>query len=85
MSKKPIPAPEGVDMSLRRSKSDPVQEHLARGGRIDQIPAGLTMRKADGPYKPGWLRPCRCGCEGNYTSHTERAGESGRSSSIVIK
>jgi hypothetical protein len=28
---------------------------------------------------------CRCGCHGDYTEHTMRAGESGRRASIIIQ
>ncbi len=28
---------------------------------------------------------CRCGCHGDYTDHSMRAGESGRSASIIIQ
>ncbi len=31
------------------------------------------------------IRRCRCGCEGDWTAHTMRAGESGRNSSMVIR
>lgn len=50
---------------------------FAKGGEVKPIPEGKTSD----PY----LRECRCGCRGNYTEHSMRAGESGRSSSIVIR
>ena len=28
---------------------------------------------------------CRCGCHGDYTDHSMRAGESGRCASIIIQ
>lgn len=31
------------------------------------------------------LADCRCGCHGDYTDHSMRAGESGRSASIIIQ
>lgn len=31
------------------------------------------------------LDDCRCGCHGDYTEHSMRAGESGRSASIIIQ
>ena len=31
------------------------------------------------------LDDCRCGCRGNYTEHSMRAGESGRCASIIIQ
>ena len=30
------------------------------------------------------LADCRCGCHGDYTEHTMRAGESGRCASIIV-
>jgi hypothetical protein len=31
------------------------------------------------------LDDCRCGCHGDYTDHSMRAGESCRSASIIIQ
>lgn len=31
------------------------------------------------------LADCRCGCNGDYTEHSMRAGESGRCASIIIQ
>ena len=31
------------------------------------------------------LDDCRCGCHGDYTDHSMRAGESGRCASIIIQ
>lgn len=31
------------------------------------------------------LSVCKCGCHGDYTEHSMRAGESGRSSSVIIR
>jgi len=31
------------------------------------------------------LSDCRCGCHGDYTDHSMRAGESGRCTSIIIQ
>ena len=31
------------------------------------------------------LRDCKCGCDGNYTDHSMRAGESGRPSSVIVR
>lgn len=33
---------------------------------------------------PG-LEKCLCGCRGDYTEHSMRAGESGRSSYIIVR
>lgn len=31
------------------------------------------------------LADCLCGCNGDYTEHSMRAGESGRDSSVIIR
>lgn len=31
------------------------------------------------------LSDCQCGCEGNYTDHSMRAGESGRPTSVIVR
>ena len=48
-----------------------VQEFLAKGGKVKEIPEGQTSNK---DYS---LANCPCGCEGNYTDHTMRLGEKG--------
>lgn len=53
---------------------------LAKGGQIDVAPMGMTAIE----HIPGLWR-CKCGCRGNYTEHSMRAGESGRSASIIIR
>ena len=57
-----------------------VEEFLAKGGQIDVAPMGMTAIEAI----PGLWR-CKCGCHGNYTDHSMRAGESGRSASIIVR
>ncbi len=68
---------------LNRSREEiqsQVDAFLAKGGHIDVAPAGMTIHEAaDG------LWHCRCGCHGNYTDHSMRAGESGRCASIIIQ
>ena len=50
-----------------------------------------TVTMADWEYlqeesrKYPTLADCRCGCHGDYTEHSMRAGESGRCSSIIIR
>ena len=57
-----------------------VEAFLANGGQIDVAPPGMTIHEsADG------LWHCRCGCRGNYTEHSMRAGESGRSASVIVR
>lgn len=31
------------------------------------------------------LRDCQCGCDGDYTAHSMRAGESGRPASVIVR
>lgn len=50
-----------------------------------------TVTMADWEYlqeesrKYPTLADCRCGCNGDYTEHSMRAGESGRCASIIIQ
>lgn len=55
-----------------------VEEFLSRGGEIKQI------KKGERNYYSS-LNYCKCGCEGDYTDHSMRAGESGRDSSVIIR
>lgn len=54
-----------------------INDFFANGGTVKHIAEG--ERSA-----PVSLRYCRCGCDGDYTEHSMRAGESGRDSSVVI-
>lgn len=55
-----------------------INDFFASGGTVKQVAEG--ERSA-----PASLRYCRCGCRGDYTDHSMRAGESGRSSSQVVR
>ncbi len=55
-----------------------VDAFFASGGKVTTVAAGERTID-DG------LRFCRCGCHGDYTEHSMRAGESGRSASIIIQ
>lgn len=57
-----------------------VDAFLAEGGHIDVAPMGMTAIE----HIPGLWR-CKCGCHGDYTDHSMRAGESGRCASIIIQ
>ena len=58
-----------------------VEAYLAKGGKVKQCATGDTaMRQII-----RGLSLCQCGCYGNYTAHSMRAGESGRDSSIIIR
>ena len=41
--------------------------------------------QAESSKYPLTLADCRCGCHGDYTEHTMRAGESGRCASIIVQ
>jgi len=41
--------------------------------------------QAESSKYPLTLADCRCGCYGDYTEHTMRAGESGRCASIIVE
>ncbi len=66
-------------MTSEQLQSD-VDACLAKGGYIYVVPMGVTAIEAI----PGLWR-CKCGCHGDYTEHSMRAGESGRSASIIIQ
>lgn len=53
----------------------------SKGGKVEQVEEG----KSGEVYKDPAIRNCRCGCNGDWTEHTMRAGESGRSPYVVIK
>ena len=54
--------------------------YQSEGGMIHTIPEGERSAPSNRA-----LRYCRCGCDGDYTEHSMRAGESGRCSSIIIR
>lgn len=55
--------------------------HIANGGAIKQCATGDTAILKI----PRDLIFCQCGCHGDYTEHSMRAGESGRCSSVIIR
>ena len=58
-----------------------IEAFFAKGGKIKQC--------ADGDHAirlvPASLWQCQCGCHGDFTEHSMRAGESGRCASIIIR
>lgn len=54
--------------------------YLNGGGKIKQCADGDTSVR----LVPRGLWRCRCGCHGDYTDHSMRAGESGRCASVII-
>ena len=59
--------------------------------QISTIIKGLNILRLDTERlmldvsKQRTLSDCRCGCHGDYTEHSMRAGESGRCASIIIQ
>lgn len=58
--------------------NEQINAFFARGGSVTQVAEG--ERSIDPK-----LSRCLCGCNGNFTDHSMRAGESGRCSSVVIR
>lgn len=55
--------------------------HVEQGGAIKQcLPGDRAVRLV-----PASLWQCQCGCHGDFTEHSMRAGESGRCASVVIR
>ncbi|QDP67453.1 MAG: hypothetical protein Tp138OMZ00d2C19078221_25 [Prokaryotic dsDNA virus sp.] len=50
------------------------------GGKVKQCATGDNAVR----YIPRNLMHCQCGCNGDYTDHSMRAGESGRCASVII-
>lgn len=55
-----------------------INDFFANGGTVKHV-------AEDERSAPVSLRYCRCGCDGDYTEHSMRAGESGRDASVVIR
>ena len=60
--------------------SQMMQDFQSNGGKVKQCVTGDTSIHV----LPRGLLSCECGCHGNYTEHSMRAGESGRDSSVII-
>jgi len=58
--------------------NDQINAFFARGGSVTKVQEG--ERTLDPK-----LSRCMCGCNGSYTDHSMRAGESGRCPSIIIR
>jgi len=57
------------------------EQFLASGGQIKQCLEGDRAVR----LVPRELWACQCGCNGDYTEHSMRAGESGRDASEIIR
>ena len=55
--------------------------YLQSGGQIKHCAEGDNAVR----LQPRNLWQCQCGCHGDFTEHSMRAGESGRCSSIIIR
>lgn len=51
------------------------------GGKVESVEEGVSTKKQVDPL----IRHCQCGCNGDWTEHTMRAGESGRDIYTVIR
>lgn len=54
--------------------------HISSGGKIKECLSGDHAVR----MIPRNLWQCECGCHGDYTEHSMRAGEPGRCASIMI-
>lgn len=55
-----------------------VNSYILNGGKITECAEGEVSTDISLAY-------CRCGCDGDYTDHSMRAGESGRCSSVIVR
>lgn len=57
------------------------EAYFSSGGKVKQCTEGdQAIRIA-----PRDLWRCECGCHGDFTEHSMRAGESGRCASVVVR
>ena len=57
------------------------EAYVSSGGKVKQCTEGdQAIRIA-----PSDLWRCECGCHGDFTEHSMRAGESGRCASVVVR
>ena len=54
---------------------------VASGGKIKQCVEGDRAIR----FSPRDLWMCECGCHGDFTEHSMRAGESGRCASVIVR
>lgn len=57
------------------------EQFLSGGGQIKQCLEGDSAVR----FSPRGLWSCQCGCNGDFTDHSMRAGESGRSSHEIVR
>lgn len=61
----------------KQAVSEAVAAFLAKGGKVTQCATGDNALRAS-HYRDPSIVDCLCGCRGDWTEHTMRAGESGR-------
>lgn len=65
------------------------REQLAQATSAYASGGGKIKQCADGDQAirlvPRTLWQCQCGCHGDFTDHSMRAGESGRCASVIIR
>lgn len=65
------------------------REQLAKATSAYASSGGKIKQCADGDQAirlmPRNLWQCQCGCHGDFTDHSMRAGESGRCASVIIR
>lgn len=57
------------------------EQFLVNGGQVKQCLDGDRALR----FAPRDLHRCQCGCHGDYTDHSMRAGESGRDASVIVR
>ena len=58
-----------------------IEAFFQSGGKVKQCAEGDTAIR----HAPRALYRCECGCHGDFTEHSMRAGESGRDSSYIVR
>ena len=57
------------------------EAYISSGGKVKQCAEGDHAIR----LVPRNLWQCQCGCHGDFTEHSMRAGESGRCASVVVR
>ena len=57
------------------------EAYVSSGGKVKQCTEGDQAIR----ISPRDLWRCECGCHGDFTDHSMRAGESGRCASVVVR
>lgn len=65
----------------REQLSSLTASYVNNGGKIKQCETGDNAIR----LQPRNLWQCQCGCHGDFTDHSMRAGESGRCASVIVR